>query len=379
MGQGPYASPINISPLLQSGKGRKNLSLEIYQDFFWGSNILNLLVFSISLNFGQRYLDLGDFMENQKPGNGVALTFNRAIDFWGHFPQRLHSYMKTWENRRKDDSLSTISQADKEYASIWNATLTKQLQRWNENPEWVDQPPKVKVDVPKGTLCNLSAEFNVGLPPDAIYNIFIDPGNKRVFKNIKRVVSRNVLFDDGLRQVVEVEQESIWKFLCWSGTFSVNLVVDQNRRNHTVNFKLVKSGFMKQFEGYWDLQPISVDEESETLTDYHRHTRRKGRVATVVRVDQLVQPSIIPPPPISWYVRGIMVKTIEMLINDLLAEAARVRKYSSNNQEEITLSNKISLDKEEEGVNLEGDPFYYFDGIKRKWNCRKRHRQTLSL
>lgn len=136
---------------------------------------------------------------------------------------------------------------------------------------------------------------------------------------------------------------------------------------------------MKQFEGYWDLQPISVDEESETLTDYHRHTRRKGRVATVVRVDQLVQPSIIPPPPISWYVRGIMVKTIEMLINDLLAEAARVRKYSSNNQEEITLSNKISLDKEEEGVNLEGDPFYYFDGIKRKWNCRKRHRQTLSL
>lgn len=54
------------------------------------------------------------------------------------------------------------------------------------------------------------------------------------FHNYQRVVSRNVLFDDGLRQVVEVEQESIWKFLCWSGTFSVNLVVDQNRRNHTV-------------------------------------------------------------------------------------------------------------------------------------------------
>ena len=28
-------------------------------------------------------------------------------------------------------------------------------------------------------------EVDVGLPPDAVYNIVIDPDNRRVFKNIK--------------------------------------------------------------------------------------------------------------------------------------------------------------------------------------------------
>jgi len=43
----------------------------------------------------------------------------------------------------------------------------------------------LQVGIPKGSLCNLKAEVNVGLPPDAVYNIVIDPDNRRVFKNIK--------------------------------------------------------------------------------------------------------------------------------------------------------------------------------------------------
>jgi len=42
-----------------------------------------------------------------------------------------------------------------------------------------------QVTVPKGSLCNLNVEVDVGLPPDAVYNIVIDPDNRRVFKNIK--------------------------------------------------------------------------------------------------------------------------------------------------------------------------------------------------
>lgn len=49
-----------------------------------------------------------------------------------------------------------------------------------------------QVSVPKGSLCNLNVEVDVGLPPDAVYNIVIDPDNKRVFKNIK--VSSILLF-----------------------------------------------------------------------------------------------------------------------------------------------------------------------------------------
>jgi len=43
----------------------------------------------------------------------------------------------------------------------------------------------LQVTVPEGSLCNLNLRFKAGLPPDVVYNIIIDPENKRVFKNIK--------------------------------------------------------------------------------------------------------------------------------------------------------------------------------------------------
>jgi hypothetical protein len=51
---------------------------------------------------------------------------------------------------------------------------------------------------------------------------------------LQEVISRKVLLDEGSRQIVEVEQAAIWKFLWWSGILSVHVFVDQNRKNHTV-------------------------------------------------------------------------------------------------------------------------------------------------
>jgi hypothetical protein len=51
---------------------------------------------------------------------------------------------------------------------------------------------QLQVTVPQGSLCNLNLRFEAGLPPDAVYNIIIDPENKRVFTNIK--VCTDVLF-----------------------------------------------------------------------------------------------------------------------------------------------------------------------------------------
>lgn len=42
------------------------------------------------------------------------------------------------------------------------------------------------------------------------------------------------MLDEGQRQIVEVEQAAIWRFLWWSGVLSVHVFVDQNRTNHTV-------------------------------------------------------------------------------------------------------------------------------------------------
>jgi hypothetical protein len=43
----------------------------------------------------------------------------------------------------------------------------------------------LQLTVPEGSFCNLNLRFKVGLPPEAVYNIIVDPENKRVFKNIK--------------------------------------------------------------------------------------------------------------------------------------------------------------------------------------------------
>ncbi|KAI3844299.1 hypothetical protein MKX03_032191, partial [Papaver bracteatum] len=46
------------------------------------------------------------------------------------------------------------------------------------------------------------------------------------------VISRNVLVDEGSRQVVEAEQAAMWKFLWWSGIIAVHVMVGQNRDDH---------------------------------------------------------------------------------------------------------------------------------------------------
>ncbi|XP_010251230.1 PREDICTED: uncharacterized protein LOC104593182 [Nelumbo nucifera] len=274
---------------------------------------------------------------HNKKQNGKLKVFKPEFpNFLVQIPQKLQNCLKMHlkknvKSEEEADFLSSGVQKDPGSYAALNINLEKQLQAWKENPTWVDQPPHLKVSVPKGSLCNLDVKFNVGLPPDAIYNIVIDPDNKRVFKNIKEVISRRVLVDEGLRQVVEVEQAALWKFLWWSGTISVHVIVDQNRKDHSVKFKQGKTGFMKRFEGCWTLQPLLVDEKScfpfkpKTLAEYNSCTGGKGRVGSIVSLEQLVQPSLVPPPPISWYLRGITARTTEMLITDLQEEAARIR------------------------------------------------------
>ncbi|TKY58653.1 hypothetical protein E2542_SST15722 [Spatholobus suberectus] len=262
--------------------------------------------------------------------------FPRGLDpAISKFFVQLPSVVKSRLSRlAKQDGKSLVRSVQRNWNKSFSyseAELNEQLQAWRENPSWVDKPPLVKVTVPKGSLCNLNVEVDVGLPPDAVYNIVTDPDNRRVFKNIKEVISRKVLVDEGHRQVVDLDQAAIWKFLWWSGTISINVLVDQNRKDHSMKFKQTKTGFMKKFEGCWKVEPLFVDEaicypfKPVTKEDYNACTRGKGRIGSKVSLQQILQPAIVPPPPISWYLRGITARTTEMLINDLLAETARIR------------------------------------------------------
>ncbi|KAL6562640.1 hypothetical protein OROGR_003647 [Orobanche gracilis] len=300
---------------------------------------------------------------------GHSNLFIDACNFFSSFKRKVSGCIALhYKPLNKDDSVTTSVfpiWINKD-SSTMESNSERQLHAWKDNPYWVDHPPEIKVTIPKGSLSNLSLQVDVGLPPDAVYNIVTDPDNKRVFKNIKEVKSRKILVDEGSRQVVEVEQAAIWRFLWWSGTISVHVLVDQNRENYTMKFKQIKpGGFMEKFEGCWKIEPLLVDQElchpfkPKTLTEYVTCTRGKGRIASKVSLEQLIQPAIVPPPPISWYLRGITTKTTEMLIDDLLAEAVRIRQ-----------AKECRLSEEKRGGN--GIRHRQVD-IKERWASRRRN------
>ncbi|KAL2903290.1 Phosphoserine aminotransferase [Bienertia sinuspersici] len=301
--------------------------------------------------------------------------------FFLQAPQRLQNFFKAHlgglgkKGGKKGETeevhiLQQVVKKEQRSSTDWEADLQKQLQLWRANPYWSEIPPEIDVTVPKGSLCNLRVKFDVGLPPDAVYDIVTDPDSKRVFKNIKEVISRKVLIDEGHRQVVDVEQAAIWKFLWLSGTILVRVLVEQNREDHSMKFKQINDGFMKKFEGCWRLEPIFVDEKicspfkPKTISEYHSCTGGKGRIGSRVVLDQLLQPAIVPPPPISWYLRGITSKTSEALMNYLLEEVARIKGVSQtsgqsgddNSVQEIT--NEMKVDEVHD--------------IKKRWALRRR-------
>ncbi|KAK4380534.1 hypothetical protein RND71_002396 [Anisodus tanguticus] len=313
-----------------------------------------------------------DILENTSNAHN-RLPRQMIHSFFSGFQEKVQDCVKSNFKRLKighDKSISSIMRGNNRGATVViDMDKEKQLQSWKENPRWVDPPPDVKVSVPKGSLCNLNVKVNIGLPPDTVYDIVTDPENKKVFKNIKEVLSRKVLVDEGSRQVVELEQAAIWRFLWWSGTISVHVLVDQNRKDYTMKFKQAKTGFMERFEGHWKVEPLLVDEDlchpfrPKTLADYITYTKGKGRIGSTVSLDQLIQPAIVPPPPISWYLRGITTKTTEMIITDLVAEAARIRGSSGNDGYQ-----GLKLNEESSVESQVGD----IRDIKERWALRRR-------
>ncbi|KAJ0679777.1 hypothetical protein HanOQP8_Chr12g0463441 [Helianthus annuus] len=137
-----------------------------------------------------------------------------------------------------------------------------------------------------------------------------------------------------------------------------------------MKFKQVTPGFMKRFEGSWKVEPILLDEKlchpfkPKTLSEYMSCTQCNGRIASKVTLQQLVEPAIVPPPPISWYLRGITSKTVEMLINDLVEEAARIKGVSASATDVITTNPNLDQVSSNEIQTLD---------IKERWALRRRN------
>lgn len=103
----------------------------------------------------------------------------------------------------------------------------------------------------------------------------------------------------------------------------------------------------------------------KTWDEYYSCTGGKGRIGSKVSLEQLIQPAIVPPPPISWYLRGITTRTTEMLINDLLDEAARIRGISDSKTSIVDPPEQTSYERQLDEVC----------DIKERWALRRNGKQ----
>lgn len=103
---------------------------------------------------------------------------------------------------------------------------------------------------------------------------------------------------------------------------------------------------MKAFEGNYKVEPIFVDKERlckkripMTREEYKKCSGGQGKVASKLTIDQYYQPySPFNLPPLSWFIRGMTVKTSKSLLAQVQDTSIAVRTATPMPKE--TTSNK---------------------------------------
>ncbi|XP_006416064.2 uncharacterized protein LOC18992590 [Eutrema salsugineum] len=191
----------------------------------------------------------------------------------------------------------------------------------------------------------MNIEMTMGMTPDGVYETFTNPHKLPMFligkRQLLEIKSRKVLKNDGPRQTAKLKTAVAWDFLWWSGAFPITLIVEENKKDLTAKYKKEKMMFMKVFEGNWKVEPLYVDQERlckhmlpKTREEYKKCSGGQGKVASKVTVDQYFQPySLLNIPPVSWYIRGITIKTTKTLLQILQIKSVIFREVPPTPQE----------------------------------------------
>ncbi|KAG0578506.1 hypothetical protein KC19_4G028000 [Ceratodon purpureus] len=165
-------------------------------------------------------------------------------------------------------------------------------------------PAEVSVEKKNGFF-EIKGNMSVAADPDVTYGILTDyEKNPDIFKTVSKVeVEHN---DKGKF----VTQHAHWNLLFWSGTFDMKMKVEEDPSRKAVSYKLNEPGFLKMFNGYWDVEPRMVN--------------GKPMGCNVV-VTQEVLPSMLPPGPLASYVSRILGNQVKAVLQDLSVEAERVQ------------------------------------------------------
>ncbi|CAI5529989.1 unnamed protein product [Closterium sp. Naga37s-1] len=154
----------------------------------------------------------------------------------------------------KSSKLATIQTA----SEPWEESISSQLAAWFDDSHWTDEPPSMTVTVGDHGRGQLDGVATVALPPDTVFSILCDPHNRRVFTFIKSVKNERVVSDCNGVKVVELDIVFALKVPFFTGTFDAHLRNVHDRPNRRVTFCLSRPGFMRKFEGYWQVEPLLV-------------------------------------------------------------------------------------------------------------------------
>ncbi|ESQ34418.1 hypothetical protein EUTSA_v10008137mg [Eutrema salsugineum] len=291
----------------------------------------------------------------------LFLSLIRLVEEMGVFPgfggwinQNTQQPPKDEPKRSENVESKSVSEKDtnnapaKEKKAYYKKVHEKQQdQLWHDAEKkhpWYNPPPKVTVTTKKG-LCHMNVELIVGLTPDGVYELFTNPEtgaffDKDKWRGLMTNKSIKVLMEDGPRQVMKVKKSVAWDLLWFSIPIPIILIVDENRKDLTTKYKKEKIMFMKVFEGNYKVEPIYVDSERlcgqrlpKSREEYKRCSGGQGKIASKVTLNQYFQPyPLFNLPPVSWYIRGITIKTTKNLLLSVQKVATSIRRAKRLNE-----------------------------------------------
>eukprot|EP01023_Acetabularia_acetabulum_P011794 TRINITY_DN15494_c0_g3_i1.p1 TRINITY_DN15494_c0_g3~~TRINITY_DN15494_c0_g3_i1.p1 ORF type:complete len:287 (+),score=43.13 TRINITY_DN15494_c0_g3_i1:103-963(+) len=179
----------------------------------------------------------------------------------------------------------------------------------------------LKVSNAAGYLCHISLDALLPCDPQLVYDVFRNPDNSKIFRDIKEQQGRKVLFEDpeGLR-IVEVKQLAelkILKFLNFTFTTLLRVTEDERDADEIkLSFEMVSSDIMSRFCGGWSLKKEYPAKDN-------------SKVWARCKLQQDVSPKGVPPwlkhvPVLGGLLRGTSAGAIRRVMQDLLQVIKRV-------------------------------------------------------
>mmetsp|Transcript_2675 Transcript_2675/g.7945 ORF Transcript_2675/g.7945 Transcript_2675/m.7945 type:complete len:317 (-) Transcript_2675:355-1305(-) len=166
---------------------------------------------------------------------------------------------------------------------------------------------RVQVLQEEGFLCHVTVNCRLDVPPRTAFEVISDPDNARVFRSIEECTYRKVLHENRGRKRVAVEHRSGWRFLWHKGHFDTKLLVEQDDDAMVMAFRLAERGFMRNFEGFWRMEPMPGDPQ-----------------ATLAVLHQNVLP-IVSAPGLNWVLSKICKAQVEAMLHDVRTEVDRIK------------------------------------------------------